>query len=240
MPPPLPAFLALDLRGTKEALALAKRLSPYGLTHVKLGMSLFYEGDGLALLRDLRELGVEVFVDLKLHDIPQTVARTTSVLVEGGANFLNVHCSGGRHMMTMAREAANAAADKIGVPIPTLLGVTVLTSSDQTMLRDDLRIDYSVASQVEHLARLAKASGMDGVVCSAHEASLLRDALGDKFYKVTPGIRPASYAIKDDQSRVMTPQRAKDMGATHLVIGRPIYDADDPEQAWVDFLASTT
>jgi len=234
----IPTFLALDVRGSEAALSLAIRLQPLGLTHVKLGMSLFYEESGLTLLQKMRSMGLEVFVDLKLHDIPQTVSRTVRVLVEGGATFLNVHCSGGRLMMEAAREAADSSADRMGIFAPTLLGVTVLTSSDDIMLQQDLRIPYSASSQVVHLATLANASGMDGVVCSAQEASILRDVLGSDFLKVTPGIRPASYSERDDQSRVMTPLRAMESGSTHLVIGRPIYAAENPEQAWVDYLDS--
>lgn len=215
-------IIALDYPAAAPALALVGRLQP-SLCRLKVGKELF-TASGPALLEQLMQRGFEVFLDLKFHDIPNTTAQACKVAASMGVWMVNVHASGGRRMMEAAREGlANFARP------PKLIAVTVLTSMAQTDLTE-LGITVTAAEQVLRLARLAQASGMDGVVCSAQEAAELRKQAGDGFCLVTPGIRPAN-ATADDQSRVMTPQAALQAGANYLVIGRPVTQAADPLQA---------
>lgn len=220
-------IVALDFADGATALALVARLDP-SLCRVKVGKELFTAA-GPDLVRALVARGFEVFLDLKFHDIPNTVAAACRAAVGLGVWMLNVHASGGRRMMVAAHDALAAlpptrSGDKPRRPL--LIAVTVLTS----MSADDLRetgVAAAPAEQVTQLARLAHACGLDGVVCSAQEAAGLREALGAGFRRVTPGIRPAG-AAADDQRRVMTPVEALRAGATDLVIGRPITGAADP------------
>ena len=212
-------IVALDYATAAEALALAQRLDP-ARCRVKVGKELFTAA-GPALVEQLVSHGFDVFLDLKFHDIPNTVAAACKSAAALGVWMVNVHASGGRGMMQAARAALT------GLPRPPLLiAVTVLTS----LGADDLReLGHAEAPQVlaERLARLAADSGMDGVVCSAQEASRLRTACGPAFCLVTPGIRPAD-AAADDQKRIVTPQAAIAQGADYLVVGRPITRAADP------------
>ncbi|MFM7390672.1 MAG: orotidine-5'-phosphate decarboxylase [Vampirovibrionales bacterium] len=233
-------IVALDVRGKAHALDLVDALQPHGLQHVKVGMSLFYEA-GLPLLEALAERGLDVFVDLKLHDIPNTVARTVDVLIRGGATFLNVHAQGGEAMLRAAQAQALATAEALNAPPATLIAVTLLTSFTPTALASDLQQPLAPTAYVQHLAQLTQACGLAGVVCSSHEASVLRATCGESFLKVTPGIRPASHAMgSDDQARILTPRQALQAGATHLVVGRPIYAAPNPEQAFIELLHEVT
>ena len=209
----------LDFPDAEAALALAARLDP-ALCRVKVGKEL-YVAAGPSVVRTLQERGFEVFLDLKFHDIPNTVAGACRAAARLGVWMLNVHASGGEAMMRAAREAA------AGAPRPPLLiAVTVLTSLGQGDL-ERVGLHGSVLDNVERLAALAKGCGLDGVVCSALEAPRLRAAHGAGFKLVTPGIRLAG-AAPDDQSRVVTPAEALRLGADYLVIGRPIAQAADP------------
>jgi orotidine-5'-phosphate decarboxylase len=230
-------IVALDVRGKQHALALVEQLEPVGLKHVKVGMSLFYEA-GISLVEQLRARGLDVFVDLKLHDIPNTVARTVDVLIQGGCTFLNVHCLGGQEMLQRANEQAQISAQRLGIPSVKLIGVTILTSHDAHTLQQDLQCSQPLETMVEHLAKQAQQAGLDGVVCSPLEASRLRDVCGSDFLKVTPGIRLAPPTGHDDQSRVMTAQKAFATGATHIVVGRPVYEADSPADSFKALLDS--
>ncbi len=215
-------IVALDYADAEPALALARRLDP-GKCKLKVGKELFVRS-GPDLVRKLTGAGYQVFLDLKFHDIPNTVAQACRAAADLGVWMVNVHASGGLRMM----QAARAAVDKSTTP-PKLIAVTVLTSMSGEDLRQ-IGLDVEPAVQVERLARLAHTAGMDGVVCSARESSLLRAALGQAFMLVTPGIRPAG-SEAGDQSRILTPARAIEAGADYLVIGRPITQADDPIQA---------
>jgi orotidine-5'-phosphate decarboxylase len=212
-------IVALDFPDAASALALVSRLDP-ALCRLKVGKELFTAA-GPELVRELVTHGFEVFLDLKFHDIPNTVAAACRAAADLGVWMLNVHAAGGRRMMEAAREAL---AD---LPHPPLLiAVTVLTS----MNADDLAevgVQDTPADQVLRLARLTQSCQLDGVVCSAQEATLLRASLGTDFRLITPGIRPA-WADNGDQRRVMTPIEALRAGATDLVIGRPITGAVDP------------
>jgi orotidine-5'-phosphate decarboxylase len=230
-------FLALDLPTVEANLSLVQRLKPLGLSHVKVGMSLFYLG-GLPLLNTLAEEGLSVFLDLKLHDIPSTVGRTTYTLIRAGARFLNVHALGGLAMMQAAAEAAHQAASEEGLPPATLIAVTVLTSHSQPSLNSELGLAGSVEQSALRLAGVAKQAGLQGVVCSPLEAAAITQACGREFLKVTPGIRLPEAAGSDDQTRMASPAGALQAGATHLVVGRPVYAAPNPEQAFSDLLGA--
>lgn len=212
-------IVALDFPDAASALALAERLDPT-LCRVKVGKELFTVA-GPELVRALVARGFEVFLDLKFHDIPNTVAAACRAAAGLGVWMMNVHASGGRRMMTAAQEAL------AGLPRrPLLIAVTVLTSMSAEDL-NEVGVAGAPADQVLRLARLTQACQLDGVVCSAQEAALLRAELGADFRLVTPGIRPAG-ADTGDQRRVMTPAEALRAGATDLVIGRPITGAPDP------------
>jgi orotidine-5'-phosphate decarboxylase len=212
-------IVALDFANAASALALVERLDP-ALCRLKVGKELFTAA-GPDLVRVLVARGFEVFLDLKFHDIPHTVAAACRAAAGLGVWMLNVHAVGGRRMMTAAREALLNLSQR-----PLLIAVTVLTSMSAEDL-GEVGVTASPADQVLRLARLTQDCRLDGVVCSAQEAALLRDELGADFRLVTPGIRPAG-AETGDQRRVMTPAEALRAGATDLVIGRPITAAADP------------
>jgi orotidine-5'-phosphate decarboxylase len=215
-------IVALDVPDAPVALALAHRLDPANC-RVKVGKELFTAA-GPGLLESLMRAGFEVFLDLKFHDIPNTVASACRVAARLGVWMLNVHASGGRAMM----EAARAAVSDAKRP-PLLIAVTLLTSMGEQDMHA-IGMAGGTADAVLRLATLAQGSGLDGVVCSAQEAKLLRECCGTPFVLVTPGIRPGGTAM-DDQSRVMTPSAAILAGADYLVIGRPVTRADSPAEA---------
>jgi orotidine-5'-phosphate decarboxylase len=213
-------IVALDYVDARPALELVARLDP-AACRLKIGKELF-TAVGPALVRELVGKGFGVFLDLKYHDIPNTTAAACRAAADLGVWMVNVHASGGRKMMEAARQAVENSSVK-------LIAVTVLTSMDEASLRE-IGVNATPAEQVLHLANLAQASGMDGVVCSAQEGPILRAELGNDFLLVTPGIRPAGSAV-GDQSRVLTPASAIRAGADYLVIGRPITQASDPVAA---------
>lgn len=219
MSPDPRVIVALDFPGAKEALALAARLDP-GLCRLKVGKEL-YTAAGPTLVEKLLKSRYSVFLDLKYHDIPNTVAAACLAAAELGVWMVNVHALGGRAMMLAAREALARRRSA-----PKLTAVTLLTSMEAA---DAAEVGLAGTPQeiVLRLARLAKACGLDGVVCSPREAGALRKQLGDGFILVTPGIRPAE-AAQDDQQRSATPVQAIASGASYLVIGRPITRAPDP------------
>ena len=212
-------IVALDVPDMAGAVALASRLDPR-LCRVKVGKELFTAA-GPAVVDALQQRGFDVFLDLKYHDIPNTVAGACRAAARLGVWMLNVHASGGEAMMRAARDAV-----ALVVRPPLVIGVTVLTSLGDGDL-ETVGFQGSAQENVLRLARLARACGLDGVVCSAQEAPSLRAAAGDDFVLVTPGIRLAEDA-RGDQVRVVTPPEAVRLGASYLVIGRPITGADDP------------
>jgi orotidine-5'-phosphate decarboxylase len=219
-------FVALDYPDAASALTLAKRLAPLGISY-KVGMQLFY-AEGMAVVNQLQQLGKPVFVDLKLHDIPNTVAGSVEALVGQGVDFFNVHTQGGPDMMQAAVLSAQKAAERLGKPPARLIGVTLLTSLSSHALESFLFVSgVSVSEYVQHLALQAKKAGLDGVVCSAQEASIIREACGPDFLLITPGIRPAG-SDSHDQVRAITPSQALKNGSDYLVIGRPITGVEDP------------
>lgn len=224
-------IVALDYSDAQLALELVARLEPT-LCRLKVGIELFTIARS-RLIEQLMQRGFEVFLDLKFHDIPNTTAQACKAAAELGVWMVNVHALGGRKMMEAAREAMSLYTQS-----PKLIAVTLLTSMAQEDLTD-LGIAATPADMVLRLARLACDSGLDGVVCSAREAALLRQHCGSKFCLVTPGIRSAD-AVADDQSRIMTPCAALNQGADYLVIGRPITRAVDPLQALQSFVKQIT
>ncbi|WP_110019638.1 orotidine-5'-phosphate decarboxylase [Plasticicumulans acidivorans] len=221
-------LVALDFPSVAPALALAHRLDP-GQCRLKVGKELFTAA-GPDLVLQLQALGFEVFLDLKFHDIPNTVAGAVRAAAELGVWMVNVHASGGRRMLLAAREALEKLPRR-----PLLIAVTVLTSLERSDLAE-IGLDIDPLLQVERLARLTADCGLDGVVCSAQEAPRLRVACGGDFCLVTPGIRPV-VAAAGDQRRVMTPAAALAAGADYLVIGRPITAAADPALALAQIAA---
>jgi orotidine-5'-phosphate decarboxylase len=229
-------FVALDFANPLRALALADRRDPAACGE-KVGKELVVTA-GPHPVRWLLARGVNVLHDLKFHDIPNTAAQACAAAARLGVFMLNVHASGGRAMLEAARRAVDDASKEAGVRTPLLIAVTVLTSLDRAALLD-LAIDAEPASLALRLARLTQRARLDGVVCSAAEARVLRDALGPDFKLVTPGIRPAGSG-SDDQARVVTPAQAIANGADYLVVGRPITAAADPLAALADIEASLT
>jgi orotidine-5'-phosphate decarboxylase len=215
-------IVALDFSDAAGALELAARLDP-ALCRVKVGKELFTAA-GPALVNELSRRGFQVFLDLKFHDIPSTVAQACQAAARLGVWMVNVHALGGRRMMAAAREALERSAAR-----PRLVAVTVLTSMEPADLAE-VGVAGDPEAAVLRLARLARDAGLDGVVCSAREAAQLRRELGRDFWLVTPGIRPAGAGL-DDQSRVTTPLDAIRAGADYLVVGRPITRAADPGAA---------
>jgi orotidine-5'-phosphate decarboxylase len=218
-------IVALDFPDADSALALARRLTP-DLCRLKVGKQLFTAA-GPAVVERLARSGFAVFLDLKFHDIPNTVAQACKCAAGLGVWMLDVHALGGRSMLAAAREALGSAVDR-----PRLIAVTILTSLGADELRE-VGIEDAPARAVSRLAALTQASGLDGVVCSALEATPLRSQCGPEFLLVTPGIRPASgvgdrHQQADDQKRFATPRAALDAGASYLVIGRPVTRAPDP------------
>lgn len=218
-----PVFCAIDTPDAAQAFALAQKLKGH-VGGLKLGLE-FFMANGPQGYAPFKELGLPLFLDVKLHDIPNTVAGAISSLLALEPDFITLHTSGGAGMMKAAVEAVNKAKRKR----PKLLGVTVLTSLDTTDLQQ-VGQNVNTAAQVERLALLAKESGLDGIVCSSAEVAGLRKALGPSMILMVPGIRPA-WAAANDQKRIMTPFEAINVGATYLVIGRPITKAEDPADA---------
>ncbi|WP_319783922.1 orotidine-5'-phosphate decarboxylase [Oceanisphaera sp. IT1-181] len=215
-------LIALDYADQSSALALVAQLDP-AYCRLKVGKEMFTLF-GPEFVRTLVQSGFDVFLDLKFHDIPNTVAKAVAAAAELGVWMVNVHASGGARMMSAARDALLPYGDKA----PLLIAVTVLTSMTDDELTQ-IGILRSPAEQVLALARLTRDAGLDGVVCSAQEASLLKAELGSDFKLITPGIRPAGSAA-GDQHRIMTPEQALAAGSDYLVIGRPITQAADPAQ----------
>jgi orotidine-5'-phosphate decarboxylase len=221
-------IIALDVQTKEEGIALVSKLK--GARTFKVGLELF-TAEGPALFKKLKAMRKNVFLDLKLHDIPNTVAGAVRSAFRHGVQMMTIHASGGREMMAKAAETARQISGELNRPKPVLLGVTVLTSLKDSELAE-VGVTGDVASQVLRLAGLAKAAGLDGVVCSPQEIEALRKEFGRELVIVTPGIRPL-WAAAQDQKRILTPAEAVAKGADFLVIGRPITGAASPEEAFL-------
>jgi orotidine-5'-phosphate decarboxylase len=221
-------IIALDVQTQEEGIALVSKLRD--ARTFKVGLELF-TAEGPAFFKKLKALRKDVFLDLKLHDIPNTVAGAVRSAFRHGVQMMTIHTSGGREMMAKAAETARQVSIELGRPKPVLLGVTVLTSLKGAELAE-VGVTADVAAQVLRLAGLAKAAGLDGVVCSPQEIDVLRKEFGRDLVIVTPGIRPL-WAAAQDQKRIMTPAEAVAKGADYLVIGRPITGAPSPQEAFL-------
>lgn len=219
-------FIALDFPTREEALRF---LQPFeGKANVKVGMELFYK-EGPAILHELKARGYGIFLDLKLHDIPNTVKSAMKILAQYEVELVNVHAAGGVRMMKAALEGLEEGTPA-GKTRPRIIAVTQLTSTDEASMRADQLIEQSLEQSVVHYAKKAQEAGLDGVVCSVLEAKMIEEACGKDFLKVTPGIRMAS-GETHDQKRVATPQFARENGSTHIVVGRAITQAADAVKA---------
>lgn len=229
-----PIIAALDVPSAEQALALAEQIAP-AVGAFKIGKELFVAA-GPDIVRRVRATGAPVFLDLKFHDIPNTVAKAVASAVRLDVQMLTLHASGGSEMMRAAEKAAQDTAKMLGRPVPLVLGVTVLTSSNRETLAE-IGCDVDPEQQVLRLARLAAASGLRGLVCSPLEIVALGKILPAEIQLVTPGIRTGSEKA-DDQKRTLTPREAMEAGASWLVIGRPIYAAENPRAAAEKILES--
>jgi orotidine-5'-phosphate decarboxylase len=220
-------IVALDVDTKEKAVSLVKKLrEDVGI--FKIGSELF-TSCGPDVIKEVKSNGCEVFLDLKFHDIPNTVARSAIAAVRSGALIFNVHALGGADMMKKAAEAVAKESRALKIEKPKIIAVTVLTSMDENNLKK-IGIDDNMETQVLRLAKLARESGMDGVVASPSETGLIRKSIGRDFLVVTPGVRP-SWAAVNDQKRIATPKEAIENGADFIVVGRPITEAADPVSA---------
>jgi orotidine-5'-phosphate decarboxylase len=229
-----PIIAALDLPTAEQALKLAHEIAP-AVGAFKIGGELFTSA-GPDIVRRVRDTGAAIFLDLKFHDIPNTVARAVASATRLDVQMLTIHTSGGLEMMRAAEKSAQETARQSGRNAPLVLGVTVLTSSDKSTL-SEIGCEPNVAKQVERLAVLAAKAGLRGLVCSPLEIAALRKRLPEKIQLVTPGIRTGTEKA-DDQKRTLTPREALAAGANWLVIGRPIYAAENPRAAAEKILES--
>ncbi len=217
-------IVALDFKNREDTMDLLKKFQEP--IYVKVGMELFYSA-GPDIVREIKSMGHKVFLDLKFHDIPNTVKGAMRSCLSLGADMVNLHASGGSLMMKAAMEEANALKNP-----PLVIGVTVLTSMDEQTLKSELNVNDKVEAAVLRLAAITLVSGLPGIVCSALEVAKVKKELGQDFLTITPGIRPKD-ASHGDQSRVVTPEMAREMGSDFIVVGRPITKADNPYRVYV-------
>ena len=220
--------LALDVETIEEAKGLVDKLSPYTGTF-KVGLQLFM-GYGLEIVNYILSKNSNFFLDVKLHDIPNTVQKASENIILRGANFFNIHCTGGVEMMKAARIGANKIAQQLNKKPPIILGVTMLTSISQSVLDNEFEVNKNVSEFAIRLAKLAKEAGLDGVVASAVEVENIKKELGADFKVLCPGIRP-KWSLTDDQKRIATPAEAIKRGADYIVIGRAVTKSENPIEA---------
>ncbi|MDL2276902.1 orotidine-5'-phosphate decarboxylase [Breznakia sp. OttesenSCG-928-G09] len=221
-------IVALDFSTKTETIEFLKKFDEP--IFVKIGMELTY-ACGLEIIEAVKEMGHQIFLDLKLHDIPNTVKGGMKNLASLGVDIVNLHCAGGSTMMKAAMEGLEEGA--VNGKRPLCIGVTQLTSTSKEMMNDELLIDGEVLDVVLHYAKNAKDSGLDGVVCSVHEANAIHKLCGDDFLTVTPGIRLSTDSV-DDQKRVATPEYAKEQGCDYIVVGRSITKSENPKQTYIN------
>ncbi|GAB6181089.1 orotidine-5'-phosphate decarboxylase [Desulfotomaculum defluvii] len=221
-------IVALDVDTKEEALQLTQKLSPYA-GFFKVGMQLFYSS-GPEIIRLLKDQGVKVFLDLKLHDIPNTVGQAARVLAGLGADIINVHASGGVSMMRQAADSVRERAYALGLAAPLVISVTVLTSIDEQVFNNEIGLPGTIQDRVKKWATMTQEAGLDGVVASPREIQTIREACGPEFKIITPGIRPA-WSVVGDQKRIMTPGMAIKQGTSYIVVGRPITANEEPAVA---------
>lgn len=220
-------IIALDFESAQQTFEFLRAFD--GDVNVKVGMQLYYK-EGPTIISKLKERGFDIFLDLKLHDIPNTVKSAMEVLAGLGVDLVNVHAAGGQTMMEAALEGLDKGTP-LGMKRPSIIGVTQLTSTDERQVREEQLIHASLQESVLQYAKLTKNSGLDGVVCSVHEAAIISEVCGPEFLKVTPGIRLPESGTQD-QKRIATPEEARQEGSTHIVVGRAITGATDPRAAY--------
>lgn len=221
-------ILACDFSNKEQMTEFFKTFNPQNTKpYLKIGMELFY-AEGPDIVKWLKDKGYPIFLDLKLHDIPTTVYKAMKNLAQLRVDMVNVHAAGGHDMMRLAVEGLNEGSNN---KVPLLIAVTMLTSTSPTMMHEELLIAEEMQKTVVHYARNAKTSGLDGVVCSAKETSMIKQHCGNNFITVTPGIRYAD-GEKGDQVRVMTPQQANSVGSDYIVVGRTITNAKNPTEMY--------
>lgn len=220
-------IVALDYPYENEARSLVEELSD-AVTYYKVGLELFLNTRG-SIIDYLKHKNKKVFLDLKFHDIPNTVAQAAAWAASFGVDIFSVHASGGSEMMKLSIESMHEVCSKMGIRLPKMIGVTILTSFDEKGIA---RVGYKddIATTALNLARLCQASGLPGVVCSPHEAINIKEHCGQEFLTVCPGIRPI-WAAKGDQKRITTPADAIKIGVDYMVVGRPITKAENPKEA---------
>jgi len=221
-------ILALDYPDENSALQLVEKLQGE-VDYFKVGLQLF-TAEGPAIVKKIISLGGQVFLDLKFHDIPNTVVQAGERATNLGVAIYNVHAAGGLEMMRKTKEKTRQKAQELGIKPPLVIAVTVLTSMNEETLRKEIGTQLSLKEQVVKWALLAKEAGLDGVVASSQETSWIKQACGQDFYIITPGIRPA-WAETNDQKRIMTPRQAMEAGSDFIVVGRPITAAVNPQEA---------
>ena len=227
-------IVALDVQSKKELDTLVNDLQG-SATHVKVGMELFYTF-GPSILSELKDKGFKVFLDLKIHDIPNTAKRSAKTITKLGADIINVHAAGGIEMMKAALAGVNEAIQEDNILTkPLLIAVTQLTSTNQETLNTDLLINGSIENAVIQYAKNAKAAGLDGVVSSPLEVKMIKETIGSDFLCITPGIRPKGIT-SDDQKRVTTPKEALRLGSDYIVIGRAITKSKSPKFAFAEII----
>ncbi|MFC4652297.1 orotidine-5'-phosphate decarboxylase [Lactococcus nasutitermitis] len=222
-------IIALDFPTFDDVKNFLAKFDENEKLYVKIGMELYYSA-GPAVVEYVKAQGHSVFLDLKLHDIPNTVQSAMKVLADLGVDMTNVHAAGGREMMAAAREGLTMGTPA-GKAVPKLIAVTQLTSTSEAIMQRDQNIQTSLQESVVHYAQLTAEAGLDGVVCSAQEVALIKSATNQDFICLTPGIRPAGSAV-GDQKRVMTPSAAREIGSDYIVVGRPITQAENPVIAY--------
>lgn len=226
--------LALDVEDISKAKRIVQQLKDY-VGIFKIGLQLFSK-EGPRVVKAVQKLGGSVFLDLKFHDIPNTVAEASRMVTKLGVSAFNVHAAGGKEMLKAAVQAAKKESDLLGIKKPTILAVTVLTSIDHTILENEMKVVQPLTDYVVHLAVLSKEAGVDGVIASPWEINPIRQACGNNFIIGTPGIRSPE-APPDDQRRTLTPREAIESGASFIVVGRPIREATDPIKAAKEILS---
>jgi orotidine-5'-phosphate decarboxylase len=217
-------ILALDVDTMEEAKELVSELKDYVGTF-KVGLQLF-SSVGPDVIKLIHDEGAKIFFDGKFHDIPNTVAKASANLVKHGVSFFNIHIQGGSKMITSSIKLARETAKKYGLPKPTILGVSLLTSFGQRTLTEELKVNMNIDDYVSSLAKLAKSSGLDGIICSATDVPKFKKECGEDFIVLCPAIRP-TWSVVNDQIRVVTPSDAVRAGVDYMVVGRPITSADD-------------
>ena len=225
-------IVALDVPTKRLSLKLLDQFEVEPKPIIKIGMQLFYE-EGPDIIWETQRRGFDIFLDLKLHDIPNTVEKGMQSIGHFGVQFTTIHAAGGSEMMAAGLRGLRAGAAEAEVEAPKLLAITQLTSTDEHSMQTEQHVNLSIQESVQSYAKLAQQAGVDGVVCSAQELAVIRPVVSDDFLCITPGIRP-DLNVEDDQKRTVTPAQARQLGSNGIVVGRPITQSDHPQDAYLE------